>query len=120
MTIRWLVGLSVALAAGGSALEILIPDVHDGDAASVGASAAVGAPISVAHHASGDQTPAPEFPTPPHHAQHVDHCAHAHVAAPAIVAVLDTGTPDHQDAPISIAPTLRSVSGALSMRPPIA
>lgn len=118
--IRWLGGLCVALAVGGSALESLIPDVHDGDAVSLGTSSTVAAPGALAQDLGSHHTPGPDLPAAPHHAQHVDHCAHAHVATPAFVAVLDTGTPVHQDAPISIAPTLVSVSGALSLRPPIA
>lgn len=119
-TIRWLVGLSVALAFGGSALEIIIPDVHDGDAVSVNRSSTVGASGSLAPDARGDRIPGRDLPTSPHHAQHVDHGAHGHVAAPAVVAPLATAVAAHQDAPISVAPTLRSVNGALSLRPPIA
>lgn len=118
--IRWLVGLCVALAVGGSALESLIPDVHDGDAVSLGASSAVAAPGAFAQDGGSHRVPGPDLPAVPHHAQHVDHCAHAHVATPALVAVLDMGIPVHQAAPITIAPTLVSVSGAPSLRPPIA
>ena len=119
-TIRWLVGLCVALTFGGSALEILIPDVHDGDALGVSAAASVHAPGGLADDVLGDRAPGPERPSAPHHAQHVDHCAHAHVATPAIVALPDAAPPTHQDRPASSAPTLYSVSGALSLRPPIA
>ena len=109
---RWIVGLVAMFAFSASTLEVMIPDVHDGDATSLTSAAA-------AHmHQGAPQTPN-DGPAAPHHAQHVDHCSHAHVAAVTGYVALAKAPPRDGMLPTSHANELLSVSGRPSFRPPI-
>lgn len=110
--LRWIVGLVAMFAFSANVLEVLIPDVHDGDA---GSSVTF---VSGSDHESAP-TPPRDAPVGLHYAQHVDHCAHAHVAAVTAGVAIACASVIHVALPISGASRLLSVALAPSFRPPI-
>jgi hypothetical protein len=129
---RRLVALLIAVCVASSALEGLVPDVHDGDAPAgqvaasdqgrrSAASAEHAATIQVADTPSHDGTlPAPHGAPEPSHPLHADHCTHGHVAAPPVVFDAAPATIPHPDVPRSVSLTFASVRLPLHLRPPIA
>ena len=105
-------GLVAVFAFSASTLEVLIPDVHDGD---VRGSLIVDA--GVGHNTA--PTPPSDAPARPHPAPHVDHCTHAHVAAVACGVSMECAPARHEASPLSGASRLVSVAVAPSFRPPI-
>ena len=97
-----------------ASLEVLVPDVHDGDV-----------PIEVAttnNPAPSDDAPArtpPGIPSPTH-AAHIDHCAHSHLLDAGMkVCYAQVESPP----PMPAMPTLlrpASISLSPDQRPPIA
>lgn len=128
----------VLLAFSASALEVIIPDVHDGDTtgsidASVGSSSTAdrqsGGAMSdtrstrglIASDFGGSERPSHDGTRPASdHAAHVEHCGHAHVATPASASALNVSRPDHGEAPSTHVATLVSVAVVPTLRPPIA
>jgi hypothetical protein len=104
--------------------EIAIPDVHDGDVATlqVAASESLGTPYAA--HATDDGSTSSsrhELPTDGPHQIHIDHCGHSHVVATPRQVILP------RDVMVSIGraawpPTelFASISLAPRLRPPIA
>jgi hypothetical protein len=126
---RLVAALVVALAFLVSSVEVLLPELHDGDAGGAIAETViapcavgdVGTTMPVSHvEAPGAEhdTDAPGVPLS-HHGAHVDHCAHSHfatgaaVTAPAPASVVAAR-------PTTILSTLESVDLPLHQRPPIA
>jgi hypothetical protein len=70
---RWVAGLIAMIAFSPSTLEVLFPDVHDGDAQST-------LMFGATHANEGAPTVPQDLSSGPHHAPHVDHCSHGHVA----------------------------------------
>jgi hypothetical protein len=110
--LRWIVGLVAMFAFSANILEVLIPDVHDGDARSSVTF------VSDSDHDRSPTTPR-DAPVGLHHAQHVDHCAHGHVAALSAGVSIGCARASHEALPISGASALLSVALAPSFRPPI-
>ena len=116
---RNLFGVLFVFAFFANTYEALIPDVHDGDATITASSGKGSAADGVS--ASQEQRPAhSSVPDLPHHAQHVDHCTHSHVAS----------VSDHQstldDTPVALSAkpsefegSLRGIAHAPGLRPPI-
>ena len=110
---RRMAALAAAFCVLATQAELLLPDLHDGDAV-----------VAQVGGADANQAPAPgptEVPAPDaSHAVHVDHCAHAHVYASG------EGTGDSfvvvsaADAPATATALLASVTAAPHSRPPIA
>ena len=109
---RWVVGLIAMIAFSASTLEVLFPDVHDGDAQST---VVVGTPHG---NQSIPLTP-PDVPETPHHSQHIDHCSHAHVATVSTGVSIDDAPVCLDEQPSSSATALVSVAATPSFRPPI-
>ncbi len=110
--LRWVVGLIAMIAFSASTLEVLFPDVHDGDAQ---ATVVLGAP----HGNQGTPPPPPDSPTTPQHSQHIDHCSHAHVATVSTGVSIDDAPVCHDEQPSGGATALVSVAATPSFRPPI-
>lgn len=110
--LRWIVGLVAMFALSANVLEVLIPDVHDGD---------VRSSVTFASDTDYHSSPAPlrDSPVGMHHTQFVDHCAHAHVSAVTAGVAIACPPVIHEGMPISGASILVSVALTPSFRPPI-
>ncbi|MEO5815871.1 MAG: hypothetical protein ABIT20_11395 [Gemmatimonadaceae bacterium] len=137
--LRRFLSVLVALAFSASALETIIPDVHDGDAerssvetGAVSLSAARGslntdsAVDGRAHAIAGPDLGSGQLPSredtqsAPTHTAHIEHCGHAHVATPAVATILSAPADEHGESPCTFVPTLVSVAVVPTLRPPIA
>jgi len=112
-----------AFAFSASRVEVLLPELHDGDGETQVTATAMPAPDCwEAPHSAHAAAPhsGPTAPEAPHqnHGPHVDHCGHSHsgigsaVTPPRVARV-------HQRVPQATASTLDSVELPLSLRPPI-
>jgi len=110
---RRLAALAAAFCVVGAQGELLLPDLHDGDAV---VAHVVGADSHEEPARGPTEAPAPQSS----HAVHVDHCVHAHVLTSS------EGSDDTflalsaMDAPATATPFLASVTAAPHSRPPIA
>lgn len=92
-TLRWwslrrLTALLAVVCLAGSSLEWMLPDVHDGDVASVIEQAGGDATGCEQAALASAQTQQSSTPSQSHHDFHVDHCSHAHFAVIQVVASL--------------------------------
>lgn len=110
--LRLVAGLIAMIAFSASTLEVLFPDVHDGDAQSTVVE-------GTSHGNQGTPVTLPDSPPSPHHSQHIDHCSHAHVATVSTGVSIDDAPVCHDEQPSSSATALVSVAAAPSFRPPI-
>lgn len=116
---RNLLGVLIVFACFANAYEALVPDVHDGDAATVAVQQ------QAARAGAADVTPnqqrpeCPAVPDVPHHAQHADHCAHSHVASLTCGVALGEPPVSEPSVPASAESALRGIAHAPGLRPPI-
>jgi hypothetical protein len=125
---RLVASLVVAFAFLVSSVEVLLPEIHDGDAAAMAASATASCipdhdvSATVVSHVEGfgaqHHSDAPSVPLS-HHGPHVDHCGHSHLVT-AVTSCANALGAAHPATPVTTMLTLTSVDFPPHKRPPIA
>ena len=119
---RLVAGFFTAFAFWASSVEVMLPELHDGDGeAEVATTVASNSTTAVAHvdaTSSQREQPAPDDAPLSHHGFHVDHCGHSHGAAVSCASRSPLATP-HDAVPQAKATTLASVELPPHLRPPI-